>query len=105
MAAPHEDPAEWVSACLNLQSKLPPDGWPAVSPAHWKAALGKFARVEPQRRSSTYDSASTIRAIKRDLDRVDAECVDFEAAYKGQARGNGRWGRRRRRAARRRAAL
>ena len=37
--------------------------------------------------SPTFIPASTIRPIKRDLDRVDAECIDFEAAYKGKLAG------------------
>ncbi len=45
-----------------------------------KAALGKL----PEWNLNDLYSGLDDPAIKRDLDRVDAECVDFEAAYKGK---------------------
>ena len=52
----------------------------AHAPAGRKTALGKL----PEWNLNDLYSGLDDPAIKRDLDRVDAECVDFETAYKGK---------------------
>ena len=49
-------------------------------PAAHKSALGKL----PEWNLNDLYSGLDDPAIKRDLDRIDAECVDFETAYKGK---------------------
>ncbi len=50
------------------------------APVARKSALGKL----PEWNLNDLYSGLDDPAIKRDLDRVDAECVDFETAYKGK---------------------
>ena len=50
------------------------------APVARKSALGKL----PEWNLSDLYSGLDDPAIKRDLDRIDAECVDFETAYKGK---------------------
>ena len=50
------------------------------APAGRKTALGKL----PEWNLNDLYSGLDDPAIKRDLDRIDAECVDFETAYKGK---------------------
>ncbi len=50
------------------------------APAARKSALGKL----PEWNLNDLYSGLDDPAIKRDLDRIDAECVDFETAYKGK---------------------
>ena len=50
------------------------------APVSRKSALGKF----PEWNLNDLYSGLDDPAIKRDLDRIDAECVDFETAYKGK---------------------
>ena len=50
------------------------------APVSRKSALGKL----PEWNLNDLYSGLDDPAIKRDLDRIDAECVDFETAYKGK---------------------
>ena len=50
------------------------------APAARKSALGKL----PEWNLNDLYSGLDDPAIKRDLDRIDAECVAFETAYKGK---------------------
>ena len=50
------------------------------APVARKSALGKL----PEWNLNDLYSGLDDPAIKRDLDRIDAECVDFETAYKGK---------------------
>ncbi len=53
------------------------------APSGSKSALGKL----PEWNLTDLYSGLDDPAVKRDLERVDAECIDFEAAYKGKLAG------------------